>query len=195
MPTGEEGFRRIRECELGDPALMLRADRISFESAKRFVETRPKLRTGTVHALKTIHLHFFRDVFTFAGKLRDCNISKGGFAFADCSYFKDSLPLVESLPEKSFANIVRKYIRMNIIHPFREGNGRSMRFWLDDMLEKKTGYRVDWTRIGKNEYLSAMIASHEDERPIVDLVHRALTGGNDEETIIRGLRQSWAYEM
>lgn len=112
------------------------------------------IEVGTVEGLKQIHGFIFGGLYDFAGKIRDVNISKGDFMFAPCMYLRENLRTVEAMSEESFDKIVEKYVEMNIVHPFREGNGRSTRIWLGMMLKKNLGLCIDWGRINKNEYLA-----------------------------------------
>ena len=111
---------------------------------------------GTTKGLSDIHKYLFSDVYEFAGKIRDMNLSKGNFRFAPSMYLEEALNKIDNMPEDNFDNIVKKYIEMNIAHPFREGNGRSTRIWLDKMLKKELGKVVDWSKVNKEEYLLAM---------------------------------------
>lgn len=111
---------------------------------------------GTTKGLSDIHKYLFSDVYEFAGKIRDMNLSKGNFRFAPSMYLKEALDKIDNMPEDNFDNIINKYIEMNVAHPFREGNGRSTRIWLDKMLKKELGKVVDWSKVNKEEYLLAM---------------------------------------
>ena len=135
-------------------------------------------------------------IYDFAGKFRTTNISKGGFTFANARYFSHILPDVEAMPETTFEEIVAKYIEMNIVHPFWEGNGRSMRIWLDLMLKHSLKKCVDWSRIDKNDYLNAMRESVMNPDTIKKLIFGALTDRiSDRETFMKGIDYSYYYEQ
>ncbi len=154
------------------------------------------LTPGTVGCLRQIHAYIFGGLYDFAGQLRPTNISKGGFTFANARYFTEILPTVERMPETTFDEIVSKYIEMNIVHPFLEGNGRSMRIWLDLMLKRSLKKCVDWSRIDKNAYLAAMRDSVVNPEPIKSLLQGALTDRiNDRETFMKGIDYSYYYEQ
>ena len=151
---------------------------------------------GTVKCLQQIHAYLFGGLYDFAGKVRTINISKGGFAFANARYFSQILPTVEAMPETTFDEIVAKYIEMNIVHPFLEGNGRSMRIWLDLMLRHSLNKCVDWSRINKNDYLNAMRESVVNPDMINKLIGGALTDRvDDRETFMKGIDYSYYYEQ
>ncbi|MDR2416007.1 MAG: Fic family protein [Candidatus Peribacteria bacterium] len=150
---------------------------------------------GTTKSLQQIHAYLFGGLYDFAGKIRQQNISKGGFSFATAQFLDNTLQEIEKMPETTFEEIVNKYIEMNIAHPFMEGNGRSTRIWLDLMLKKRLKSCVDWSRINKNDYLNAMISSHTDSTPIKKLLARALTDKiNDREIFMKGIDYSYYYE-
>ena len=151
---------------------------------------------GTVKSLQQIHAYLFGGIYDFAGKFRTTNISKGGFTFANARYFSHILPDVEAMPETTFEEIVAKYIEMNIVHPFWEGNGRSMRIWLDLMLKHSLKKCVDWSRIDKNDYLNAMRESVMNPDTIKKLIFGALTDRiSDRETFMKGIDYSYYYEQ
>ena len=153
------------------------------------------LEPGTVECLQQIHAYIFGGLYDFAGKIREKNISKGGFAFANARHFGTTLPIIESMPETSFDQIVDKYVEMNIAHPFMEGNGRSTRIWLDLMLKRTLKKCVDWSRIDKSEYLRAMKESVEDSSHLKSLLRAALTGKiNSRELFMKGIDYSYYYE-
>ena len=154
------------------------------------------LEPGTVKALQQIHAYIFGGLYDFAGKLRNKNISKGGFTFANCLHFPQTLNVIESMPETTFDEIMDKYVEMNVAHPFMEGNGRSTRIWLDLMLKRSLKKCVDWSRIDKNDYLSAMRVSVSDSTTIKALVGPALTSKiNDREMFMKGIDYSYYYEQ
>ena len=151
---------------------------------------------GTVKALQKIHAYLFGGLYDFAGKIRQVNIAKGGFQFAMAQYLLQTLEQIEHMPENTFDEIVDKYVEMNIAHPFREGNGRSTRIWLDLIFKKRLQRCVDWSRIPKNEYLDAMIRSAVDASAIRRLLRNALTDQiNDRELFMKGIDYSYYYEQ
>ena len=154
-----------------------------------------EIEVGTIKGLQQIHGYIFGGLYDFAGQIRTCNIAKGGFAFAPAMYLEDNLALIDKMPEDSLENIVKKYIEMNIAHPFMEGNGRSTRIWLDLILKKNLKKCVDWSKIDKNEYLSAMKDSIVDSSNIFALIKNALTPETDNrEIIMKGIYYSYYYE-
>lgn len=154
-----------------------------------------EIEVGTTKGLQQIHGYIFGGLYDFAGQIRTCNIAKGGFAFAPAMYLEDNLALIDKMPEDSLENIVKKYIEMNIAHPFMEGNGRSTRIWLDLILKKNLKMCVDWSKIDKNEYLSAMKDSIVDSSNIFALIKNALTSEtNNREIIMKGIDYSYYYE-
>lgn len=151
---------------------------------------------GTVKALQKIHAYLFGGLYDFAGKIRQVNIAKGGFQFAMAQYLPQTLEQIERMPENTFDEIVDKYVEMNIAHPFREGNGRSTRIWLDLIFKKRLQRCVDWSRIPKNEYLDAMIRSAVDASAIRRLFRNALTDQTgDRELFMKGIDYSYYYEQ
>lgn len=154
-----------------------------------------EFEVGTTEGLKQIHRYLFQDVFGFAGKIRDVDLSKGNFRFAPAIYLEDTLKTIDNLPENTFDEIVKKYVEMNVAHPFREGNGRATRIWLDQILKKRLGKCVDWSKIGKEEYLSAMERSPINDLEIKTLLESALTSDiNDREVYMKGIQSSYEYE-
>lgn len=150
---------------------------------------------GTLKGLQQIHEYLFGGLYDFAGKIRDVDISKGSFRFASHLYLSESLAKIEAMPETTFEEIVAKYVEMNIAHPFREGNGRSMRIWLDLMLKKNLKRCVDWARIDKAAYLSAMERSPVNALEIRELLRGALTEKiDDRDVFMKGIEQSYYYE-
>lgn len=153
------------------------------------------IEVGTTNGLKQIHAYLFGGLYDFAGKIRTVNISKGGFKFAAAEFLPQTLEQIEKMSEASFAQIVDKYVEMNIAHPFREGNGRSTRIWLDLMLKKNLKMCVDWSKINKKGYLSAMEESSIDSSHIKQLLENALTDKiNDREMFMKGIDYSYYYE-
>ncbi len=154
-----------------------------------------KCEVGTTNGLQQIHKYLFDGLYDFAGEIRTKNISKGSFRFANSLYLKDALAKIEKMPETSFEEIIAKYVEMNIAHPFFEGNGRSMRIWLDMILKKNLKKMVNWQFVGKDLYLQAM-----ERSPINDLELRVLLQNNltdlieDREVIFKGIEQSYYYE-
>lgn len=153
------------------------------------------LEPGTVQCLQQIHGYLFGGLYDFAGQIRTKDIAKGGFKFAACQYFATTLPAVEKMPETTLDEICDKYIEMNIVHPFLEGNGRSTRIWLDLMLKRALQKCVDWSQIDKNDYLSAMRQSVNDGTKIKALIRNALTDKiDDREMFMKGIDYSYYYE-
>ena len=151
---------------------------------------------GSIKCLQQIHAYLFGGLYDFAGQIRTKNISKGGFTFANCMHFPETLQTIERMPETTFDEIMDKYIEMNVAHPFMEGNGRSTRIWLDLMLKRSLKRCVDWSQIDKNEYLSAMRESVSDSTHIKALVLLALTTKiDDREMFMKGIDYSYYYEQ
>lgn len=154
------------------------------------------MEPGTLKCLQQIHAYIFGGLYDFAGQVRTKNISKGGFTFANCMHFPDTLQVIERMPETTFDEIMDKYVEMNIAHPFMEGNGRSTRIWLDLMLKRSLRRCVDWSRINKNEYLAAMRESVADSTHVKRLVESALTPLiNDRGMFMKGIDYSYYYEQ
>lgn len=154
------------------------------------------IEVGTVRGLQQIHSYIFSGLYDFAGKIRIKNISKGGFLFANAEYLHETLYKIEAMPEDNFTNIMKKYIEMNIAHPFMEGNGRSARIWLDLMLKKNLSKCVDWSLIDKKSYMDAMSKSPYDDSVIIALIEHALTDKiNDREIFMKGVDYSYYYEQ
>lgn len=154
------------------------------------------LEPGSVKCLQQIHAYLFGGLYDFAGQIRTKNISKGGFTFANCMYFPTILHNIEMMPETTFDDIVDKYVEMNVAHPFMEGNGRSTRIWLDLMLKRSLRLCVDWSKIDKNDYLSAMQESVVNALRIKQLLQGALTDKiDDRETFMKGIDYSYYYEQ
>lgn len=153
------------------------------------------IEVGTVKGLQQIHSYLFGGLYDFAGQIRTMNISKGGFMFASALYLPQSLSEVENMPENTLVDIVKKYVEMNILHPFMEGNGRSTRIWLDLMLKKNLSKCVDWSKINKNDYLTAMRNSPTNDSEIFKLIQSGLTDQiNDREVFMKGIDYSYYYE-
>ena len=153
------------------------------------------MEEGTFRGLQQIHAYIFGGLYDFAGKMRTVNIAKGGFQFAMVNYLPATLETIERMPENTFDEIVDKYVEMNVAHPFREGNGRSTRIWLDLMLKKHLGQCIDWSSVNKKAYLEAMTASVADSMAIRDLLRPALTDQiNDREMFMKGIDYSYYYE-
>ena len=151
---------------------------------------------GTIKCLQQIHAYLFGGLYDFAGQIRTKNISKGGFTFANCMHFPETLQTIERMPETTFGEIMDKYVEMNVAHPFMEGNGRSTRIWLDLMLKRSLKRCVDWSQIDKNDYLNAMRESVSDSTHIKALVKHALTTKiDDREMFMKGIDYSYYYEQ
>ena len=150
---------------------------------------------GTYKGLQEIHAFLFQDIFDFAGKTRDVNLSKGNFRFANLLYLESNLAIIEKMPEGSFDEIIEKYVEMNVAHPFREGNGRATRIWLDLILKKNLNKCIDWTMVDRADYLSAMERSPVNSLEIKHLLKNALTDKVDDRGVyLRGIQQSYVYE-
>lgn len=153
------------------------------------------LNSGTYESLAKIHKYLFEDIYVFAGKIRDVNIAKGNFRFASVMYLKAALENVEKMPQSTFDEIIEKYVEMNIAHPFREGNGRSTRIWLDLMLKKEIGLVIDWSKVDKDDYFLAMERSPIKDIEIKHILKQALTDKiNDREIYMKGIDHSYYYE-
>ena len=153
------------------------------------------VEVGTTIGLKQIHAYLFGGLYDFAGQIRKVNISKGGFVFASVGYLTESLETIEKMPEENVEQIVKKYVEMNVAHPFKEGNGRTTRIWLDLILKKNLHKCVDWSKIDKTEYLGAMKSSVIDYSDILSLIENALTDKiNDREIFMKGIDYSYYYE-
>lgn len=154
------------------------------------------IEVGTVKGLQQIHAYLFGGLYDYAGQIRTANIAKGGFHFATVLYLEDSLAQIEAMPENSFDDILHKYVEMNIAHPFMEGNGRSTRIWLDLILKKNLRLCVDWSKVDKREYLSAMQRSVSDTEPLKTLLQNALTNQIDNrDMFMKGIDYSYYYEQ
>lgn len=154
-----------------------------------------KLEPGTFKTLQVIHKQLFMDIYDFAGKVRSVNIAKGGFRFVPAMYLLDALKQIERMPQSTFDEIIEKYVEMNVAHPFREGNGRSTRIWLDLILKKELQLVIDWSKVNKEDYLSAMERSTIKDLEIKFLLKNALTEHiNDREVYMKGIDASYMYE-
>lgn len=154
-----------------------------------------KLEPGTYESLAAIHKYLFDEIYEFAGKLREVNLSKGNFRFAPLMYLGAALQNIDKMPQSTFDEIIEKYVEMNVAHPFREGNGRSTRIWLDLMLKKEIGYVVDWSKVDKEDYLLAMERSPIKDIEIKLLLKNTLTDNiYDREIYMKGIDHSYYYE-
>lgn len=154
-----------------------------------------EFEVGTFNGLSKIHEYLFCDIYDFAGKIRVENIAKGNFRFASTLYLEDVLSKIDVMPQNDFDSIIKKYVEMNIAHPFREGNGRSTRIWLDMILKKELGMVIDWSKVDKNEYLLAMERSPIKDTEIKILLKDALTDKVSDRTIyMKGIDASYKYE-
>ncbi|MDD3362943.1 MAG: Fic family protein [Hespellia sp.] len=172
-------------------------ERISKKKALQMFEKGffDKLHAGTFQALSEIHRYLFEDIYEFAGQIRDVNIAKGNFRFAPLMYLEVSLDHIEKMPQSTVDEIIEKYVEMNIAHPFREGNGRSTRIWLDLILKKELNMVVDWSLVNKDDYLLAMERSPIKDIEIKVLLKEALTDKiNDREVYMKGIDHSYYYE-
>ena len=179
------------------PTLAREEERISKKSAARLFEQNllNNMSSGTWATLQDIHKVLFQDIYDFAGELRTVNISKGNFRFVPVMYLSEAVKTIESMPQNSFDEIVEKYVEMNVAHPFREGNGRSMRLWLDHMLCIELQKTIDWSQIDKETYLSAMERSPVNDLEIKAVLAEALTDDiNNRELFMKGLDHSYYFE-
>ena len=172
-------------------------ERISKKKAVELFEKGilDKLDAGRIAALQAIHKHLFEDIYDFAGKIRDVNIAKGTFRFAPVMYLEASLANIDKMPQATFDEIIEKYVEMNIAHPFREGNGRATRIWLDCILKKEIGKVIDWSLVDKEDYLLAMERSPIRDIEIKYILKGALTDKvADREMFMKGIDHSYYYE-
>lgn len=172
-------------------------EKISKKKAAQLFENGylDKCEAGTFKMLSAIHRYLFEEIYDFAGEIRTVNISKGNFRFAPVMYLKAALENVEKMPQSTFDEIVEKYVEMNIAHPFREGNGRSTRIWLDLMLKKELNMVVDWSSVDKEDYLMAMERSPVKDIEIKYILKQALTDKVDDcEVYMKGIDHSYYYE-
>lgn len=178
-------------------ALAKMEEKISKQKAKQLFDSGDikKVEIGTFKGLSFIHAYLFEDIYAFAGKMRDVNIAKGTTAFARVIYLEASLKNIDAMPHSTFDQIVEKYVEMNVAHPFREGNGRATRIWLDLMFKKEIQQVVDWNRIDKEDYLSAMQRSVVKDLEIKAMLQQALTETiNDRALFMKGIDVSYYYE-
>ena len=179
------------------PTLAREEERISKKAAARLFEQNllNNMPSGTWTTLQDIHKVLFQDIYDFAGELRTVNISKGNFRFVPVMYLSEAVKTIESMPQNSFDEIVEKYVEMNVAHPFREGNGRSMRLWLDHMLCVELQKTIDWSQIDMETYLSAMERSPVNDLEIKAVLAEALTDDiNNRELFMKGLDHSYYFE-
>lgn len=172
-------------------------ERISKKKALELFENGilDTLEAGKFSALKAIHKYLFEDIYDFAGELRTMNIAKGNLRFAPVMYLEAALENIDKMPQSNFDEIIEKYVEMNIAHPFREGNGRSTRIWLDHMLKKEIGKVVDWSKVDKDDYLLAMERSPIKDIEIKHLLKNALTHEIDSRDVyMKGIDHSYYYE-
>jgi len=172
-------------------------EQISKTRAIELFETNflSSLTPGTFDALSKIHAFLFSDIYEFAGKIRTVNIAKGNFRFAPLMYLNAALENIEKMPQRTFDEIVEKYVEMNVAHPFREGNGRSTRIWLDHILKIELGMVVDWSLVDKDDYLLAMERSPIKDIEIKHLLKNALTDKvSDRQVFMKGIDHSYYYE-
>ena len=176
---------------------MRKIDDLSREKAYRLFDSKEidEFETGTTRGLQQIHKYLFDGLYNFAGEIRNKDISKGNFRFASNIYINEILKNIETMPENTFEEIIKKYVEMNIAHPFLEGNGRSMRIWLDLILKKRLKQCIDWSKIDKTDYLQAMERSPVNDLEIRVLLKESLTEKiNDREVFMKGIEQSYYYE-
>mgnify|MGYP004624869057 FL=1 len=172
-------------------------ERISKSCAKKMFETGylNTLEPGTFETLKQIQKYLFEEIYEFAGELRKVNIAKGNFRFTPLSYLEEAIKNIEKMPQSTYEEIIEKYVEMNIAHPFREGNGRSTRIWLDLILKKELNLVVDWSKVDKTDYLLAMERSPIKDIEIKELLKQSLTDKvNDREVYMKGIDNSYLYE-
>ena len=186
------------KLNITDQAELARAEeKISKTRAKKMFETGylDTLKPGTFETLKMIHKYLFEEIYEFAGQLRKVNIAKGNFRFTPLTYLEEAIKNIEKMPQSTYEEIIEKYVEMNIAHPFREGNGRSTRIWLDLILKKELHLVVDWSKVDKTDYLLAMERSPIKDTEIKDLLKQALTNKtNDREVYMKGIDNSYLYE-
>ena len=172
-------------------------EKISKKKALEMFETGflDSLQAGSLEALIQIHKYLFEDIYNFAGQIRTVNIAKGNFRFAPAIYLNEALKSIEKMPQSTFDEIIEKYVEMNIAHPFREGNGRSARIWLDLILKLELNKVVDWSKVDKDDYLPAMERSPIKDIEIKHLLYVALTDKTDDrEVYMKGIDYSYYYE-
>lgn len=176
---------------------MIQEELISKLNAKDLFDNKllDNLTPGTFFTLQTIHKYLFNNVFDFAGNLRTVNIAKGNFLFAPLNYLENTLQNIDKMSQSTYDEIIEKYVEMNIAHPFREGNGRSTRIWLDHILKEELNKVIDWTKLDKQSYLNAMIDSPIDDTKIKELLKTSLASDiNNRDIYLRGIDQSYYFE-
>lgn len=179
------------------PTLAREEERISKKAATTLFEENllNDMPSGTWTTLQKIHTILFQDIYDFAGALRSVNIAKGNFRFVPVMYLAEAVRTIEDMPQSTFDEIVEKYVEMNVAHPFREGNGRSMRLWLDHMLCTELQKTIDWSQVDKEQYLSAMERSPVNDLEIKAVLSKALTSDiNNRELFMKGLDHSYYFE-
>lgn len=179
------------------PTLAREEERISKKAATTLFEENllNDMASGTWTTLQRIHTILFQDIYDFAGALRSVNIAKGNFRFVPVMYLAEAVRTIEDMPQSTFDEIVEKYVEMNVAHPFREGNGRSMRLWLDHMLCTELQKTIDWSQVDKEQYLSAMERSPVNDLEIKTVLAKALTSNiNNRELFMKGLDHSYYFE-
>ena len=179
------------------PTLAREEERISKKAATTLFEENilNDMPSGTWTTLQRIHTILFQDIYDFAGALRSVNIAKGNFRFVPVMYLAEAVRTIEDMPQSTFEEIVEKYVEMNVAHPFREGNGRSMRLWLDHMLCTELQKTIDWSQVDKEQYLSAMERSPVNDLEIKAVLSKALTSDiNNRELFMKGLDHSYYFE-
>lgn len=172
-------------------------ERISKKRAKEMFETGylNTLEPGTFEALKKIHKFLFEEIYEFSGNIRKVNIAQGNFRFTPLAYLEEAVKNIEKMPQSTYDEIIEKYVEMNIAHPFREGNGRSTRIWLDLILKKELNLVVDWSKVDKTDYLLAMERSPIKDTEIKQLLKQSLTNEiNNREVYMKGIDTSYLYE-
>ena len=180
-----------------DSADLAREERISKKKAAQLFDNKllDSFPAGKFDTLQAIHKYMFEDVFDFAGEIRTVNLAKGNFRFAPLIYLQAALDNIDKMPQSTFEEIIEKYVEMNIVHPFREGNGRSTRIWLDHILKNEIGKVVDWSKVDKEDYLLAMERSPIKDVELKVLLKGALTDEiNSREVYMKGIDSSYHYE-
>ena len=192
----------VSEAELAKnyDEVMLEVDRLSLERRAEIWRAWPEFvkSAGSWECLRKIHVVLFGGLFSFAGELRTQNISKGGFRFANALFLSNIVPIITEMPQSDFGEILTKYVEMNIAHPFREGNGRALRLWLDAILEREIGTRVDWRNITRDDYLSAMQRSPVNPLELATLLRSSMLTAEalgNKDIFLAGLSASYKYEM
>ena len=186
------------KLNITDPAELAREEeRISKRKAKELFETGylNTLEPGTFASLQAIHKYLFEDVYYFAGEIRNVDMAKGNFRFIPIAYINEAIENIKKMPQSTFEEIIKKYVEMNIAHPFREGNGRSTRIWLDLILKKELNKVVDWSKIDRADYLFAMERSPIKDTEIKELIRQSLTDEvENREVYMKGIESSYLYE-